>query len=125
MRPYLREVVLRRLAARLRQVSCRPSAFGLIDTGAYQSCIDEQLAQQLQLPLVNQQVASGVGGQITLNVYLAYIAIPALGQTQAGMFTGALLAAGGGHHRALLGRTLLADMLLVYDGKSGSVKLAV
>jgi hypothetical protein len=34
------------------------------------------------------------------------------------------MAAGGQFHRALLGRTLLQNMLLVYDGRSGSVKLA-
>ena len=65
----------------------------LMDTRAYQSCIDGQLAQQLQLRLVNQQFASAVGGQITLNVYLACIAIPVLGFRQTGTFTEALLTA--------------------------------
>lgn len=97
----------------------------LIDTGATQSCIDEALAQQLQLPLVNQQSAAGVGGVHVLNVYLAYIALPLLGHLQAGLFIGAQLAAGGMAHRALIGRTLLADTLLVYDGRTGSVKLAI
>jgi predicted aspartyl protease len=97
----------------------------LIDTGATQSCIDEALAQQLQLPLVNQQNAAGVGGVHILNVYLAYIALPLLGHLQAGLFVGAQLAAGGTAHRALIGRTLLADTLLVYDGRTGSVKLAL
>jgi predicted aspartyl protease len=96
----------------------------LIDTGATQSCIDEALAQQLQLPLVNQQNAAGVGGIHILNVYLAYVALPLLNYVQAGIFLGAQLAAGGMSHRALIGRTLLADTLLVYDGKTGSVKLA-
>lgn len=34
----------------------------LIDTGAGDSCIDETLAQQLQLPLIDQQQGSGIGG---------------------------------------------------------------
>jgi predicted aspartyl protease len=97
----------------------------LIDTGATQSCIDEALAQQLQLPLVNQQNAAGVGGVHVLNVYLAYIALPLLGHLQAGLFIGAQLSAGGMPHRALIGRTLLADTLMVYDGRTGSVKLAL
>jgi hypothetical protein len=96
----------------------------LIDTGAGQSCIDEALAQQLQLPLINKQTAAGVGGIHTLNVYLGYIAVPLLGTVQAGAFLGAHLTAGGQFHRALIGRTLLSDTLLVYDGRSGSVKLA-
>ena len=74
--------------------------------------------------MVNQQQVAGVGGQHTLNVYLAYIAMPLLGMVQAGMFVGAHLSAGGQQHGALIGRTLLSDTLLIYDGHSGSVKLA-
>lgn len=96
----------------------------LIDTGAVESCIDDALAQQLQLPLVNQQQASGVGGIHTLNVYLAFIAMPLLATVQAGTFIGAQLSTGGQPHLALIGRTLLSDTLLIYDGRSGSVKLA-
>jgi predicted aspartyl protease len=95
----------------------------LVDTGAFESCIDDQLAQQLQLPLVDQVQVSGVGGATTLNVYLAVIAIPALRSRQYGRFTGAHLAAGGQTHRVLLGRTLLKNSILIYDGHSGSVKL--
>jgi hypothetical protein len=84
----------------------------------------DALAQQLQLPLVNQQQASGVGGIHTLNVYLAFIAMPLLATVQAGTFIGAQLSAGGQPHLALIGRTLLSDTLLIYDGRSGSVKLA-
>jgi predicted aspartyl protease len=97
----------------------------LIDTGATESCIDETLAQQLRLPLVNQQNTGGVGGIHVLNVYLAYVALPLLGYLQAGLFVGAQLATAGMQHRALIGRTLLADTLMVYDGRSGSVKLAL
>jgi hypothetical protein len=97
----------------------------LIDTGATQSCIDEALAVQLQLPLVNQQPVGGVGGAHMLNQYLAYISYPALNFIQAGLFIGAQLATAGMTHRALIGRTMLANTLLVYDGRSGSVKLAI
>jgi hypothetical protein len=97
----------------------------LIDTGAIASCIDEVLAQQLQLPLVNQQNAAGVGGVHVLNQYLAYISYPGLNFVQAGLFLGAQLAAGGQGHQALIGRTMLANTLLVYDGRTGSVKVAI
>lgn len=96
----------------------------LIDTGAGESCVDEDLAQQLQLPLINQVQTSGVHGPGQLNVYLAYIAIPTLGTTQAGSFVGARMTAGGQIHRALIGRSFLRDTLLVYDGRSGSAKIA-
>lgn len=95
----------------------------LLDTGAQESSIDEDLAQQLNLPLIDQETTSGISGPIVLNVYLAHIVIPMLG-TQYGRFTGVHLQKGGQFHRALLGRTMLQDMLLVYDGDSGSVKLA-
>jgi len=45
----------------------------LIDTGATMSCIDDQLAQQLGLPLINQVQSAGVHGSAPLNVYLAYL----------------------------------------------------
>lgn len=96
----------------------------LIDTGAYASAIDDALAQQLQLPVVNQRNIVGIGGQVTLNEYLGQISIPILATTQYGIFTGAHLATAGSTYRAILGRTLLRGCLLVYDGESGSVKLA-
>jgi hypothetical protein len=94
----------------------------LIDTGAQLSCIDEALAQQLQLPLINQTTSGGVHGQGLLNVYLGFIGIPLLGTMQIGAFIGAVMS--GQMHRALIGRTFLTDMLLVYDGRTGAVKLA-
>jgi predicted aspartyl protease len=97
----------------------------LIDTGASDSCIDEDLAQQLQLPLIDRQHGSGIGGTESFNVYLGHIRIAALGFIQYGRFMGVRLAAGQQPHRALLGRTLLQGMLLVYDGRDGSVRLAV
>jgi hypothetical protein len=50
----------------------------LIDTGAMISGIDESLAKQLRLPLINQISSGGVHGQGPLNVYLADISIPLL-----------------------------------------------
>lgn len=97
----------------------------LIDTGAGDSCIDEDLATQLQLPMVDQIETSGVHGQSKLNVYLGYIRIPSLSFVQYGRFTGARLNAGGQPHKALLGRTMLNQMILVYDGRDGSVRLSV
>lgn len=95
----------------------------LIDTGAQQSCIDELLAQQLHLPLIDQAPLSGVSGSTVFNVYLAHIIIPGVA-LQYGQFTAVHLQSGGKHHRVLIGSTLLRDVLLVYDGRSGSVKVA-
>lgn len=97
----------------------------LIDTGASDSCIDEELAQQLQLPLIDQEDGSGIGGKETFNVYLGHIRIVALGIIQYGRFMGVKLRAGNQPHQALLGRTLFQGMILFYDGRDGSVRLAV
>lgn len=96
----------------------------LIDTGASESCIDEDLARQLQLPLIDKAQISGVGGAHTLNVYWAHIDVPALSITQYGRFTGVHLGAGGQPHKVLIGRTFLSGMMLVYDGRTGLVQIA-
>jgi len=96
----------------------------LIDTGASASCIDDALARQLQLTVIDQAYLSGSAGRHLVNVYLAQIDLPApLNETHSGRFTGVHLQAGGQNHRALLGRTLLKYFSLIYDGRTGSVKL--
>ena len=97
----------------------------LVDTGAVESCIDEELAKSLNLPLIDRQSGAGVGGPDTFNFYLGHIRIPALSWVQYGRFMGARMSAGGQAHRVLLGRTLLSQMVLAYDGRTGSVTLAV
>jgi predicted aspartyl protease len=97
----------------------------LIDTGAFDSCIDESLAQELNLPLIDQTDCSGVGGAHKLNVYLGHIRIIGLNYVQFGRFIGAKLKDGRQPHQALLGRSVLQSMILVYDGRTGNVSLAI
>lgn len=97
----------------------------LIDTGAAESCIDQSLADELVLPLVDRRVYSGAGGRHELNVYLAVIVIPVLGMNQSGLFGAVRLRDGGSPHRVLLGRTLLRGTVMVYDGRSGRVTLSI
>ncbi len=96
----------------------------LIDTGATLSCIDDSLAQQLQLQVVDQWITSGASGAAKLDVYLAQITIPSLNVNHFGRFAEVHLQAGGQAHRALIGRSFLADCTLVYNGKTGSVTLS-
>ena len=96
----------------------------LIDTGASDCCIDEGLAQQLQLPLIDQQDGSGIGGREKFNVYLGHIRIASLALIEYGRFMGVKLTAGGQSHKVLLGRTMMQAMILVYDGTTGAVKIA-
>jgi hypothetical protein len=97
----------------------------LIDTGASNSCIDDTLAIQLNLPLINRVRVGGVHGGELLCVYLGKLSIPQLGFSRAGQFIGAKMEQGNQAHRALIGRDLLANMLMVYDGTTGRVKLSV
>ena len=96
----------------------------LIDTGAMESCIDEELAKSLQLPLIDEGEASGVGGKEKFNVYLGHIRVVALNHFQYGRFLGVKLQQGSQPHKAILGRTLMQGMILIYDGKNGTCKLA-
>lgn len=97
----------------------------LVDTGASTSCIDEDLAQQLQLPAINQVKVGGAGGSHTLTQYLCRLTIPQLGFTRTEAFIGARLMAGGQAHKALIGRDFLSQMVVIYDGRRGNITLAV
>ncbi len=96
----------------------------LIDTGAYMSCIDSQLAAALQLPVIDRQIVSGVHGAQEVNVHLGQIYIPSLGHTVYGEFHGVHLQAGGQPHFALIGRLFLRNFVMNYDGRTGSVTIS-
>lgn len=95
----------------------------LVDTGATESCIDNKLAEELGLPVIDEMDMSGVGG-MRHNVYLASVSIPDLEFLQYGRFAGVDLRDGGQEHQALLGRTFLQNVILIYDGLRAQVTLA-
>ncbi|MBL7864480.1 MAG: hypothetical protein JNK10_06375 [Cyclobacteriaceae bacterium] len=95
----------------------------LVDTGATESCIDDLLAVQLNLPVFDERPIGGVGGKHMVKMYLAQIRIPVLGSNIVGAFAGVHLQAGGQTHKALIGRTFLQHLTMTYDGKSGKVTL--
>jgi hypothetical protein len=99
-------------------------ADALIDTGSAVNCIDEDLAQQLELPLVDRVVGAGASGAATFNLYLCSVRIAELGYVKYEQFMGVYLKDAGQPHAVVLGRTLLQDMLFVYDGKRGIARLA-
>ena len=96
----------------------------LVDTGAIESCIDSQLARQLNLPVADSQKISGAGGVHETNMYLAQIYFPQLPFTLYGEFAGVELVAGGQQHQALIGRTFLRKFCMVYDGTTGRVTIS-
>ena len=97
--------------------------WALVDTGATESCIDSDLAQKLNLPVVDRRKVAGVGGLQEVSMYLAHIHIPSLAFTLYGAFAGVDLVAGGQPHFALIGRTFLRHFRMTYDGQSGEVNL--
>lgn len=96
----------------------------LVDTGASESCIDNTLAQQLNLPIVDKRTISGVGGKHEVPVYMAQIAIPSLNFMIYGLFAGVDLIKGGQRHQALIGRTFLRGFRMTYEGDTGTVTIS-
>jgi predicted aspartyl protease len=96
----------------------------LIDTGAEECCIDNDLATALNLPIVDRREVAGAHGSAEVNVYLGQVHVPSLQFTMYGMFAGVTLRAGGQPHFALIGRTFLRHFSMHYDGHSGAVILS-
>ena len=96
----------------------------LVDTGASDSCIDSDVARDLQLPVVDQRRIAGIQGPYTTNVCLAQMHIPDLSFTVYGRFAVVHLAAGGQPHFALLGRDFLRHFSMTYEGRTGSVTIS-
>ena len=97
---------------------------GLVDTGASESCIDNLLAAQLNLPIVDRRMIAGSAGSHQVNVYLAQVHVPLLRYTIWGAFAGVDLKAGGQVHSALIGRTFLRGFTMTYEGRTGTVTLS-
>ena len=95
----------------------------MVDTGAPFSCIDDDLARSLDLPLVDRQTMISLSGPSELNFYLAHVTIPAMSFFQRGIFHGCSINEAAWHYRVVIGRTFLRDMTLIYDGPTGSVRI--
>ena len=93
----------------------------LVDTGASESCIDSLLAAQLNLPVVDRRLISGIHGGQEVNMHLAQVHVPSLNFTIYGAFAGVHLETGGQVHKALIGRTFLRHYKMIYEGHTGTV----
>ena len=96
----------------------------LVDTGARESCIDSILAAQLNLPIVDRRYIASAHGAEKANMHLAQIHVPSLRFTIYGTFAGVHLQAGGMIHQALIGRTFLQNVTMVYEGLTGTVSMS-
>jgi len=96
----------------------------LVDTGAYESYIDSQLAKQLALPIVDRLMCSGSAGRHEIDACLAHIIVSGLDVNITGRFGAVKLSEGGQRHQALIGRTFLMHFKLTYNGSTGDVELS-
>lgn len=97
---------------------------GLIDTGANSTCIDNNAAQKLGLPVVDKaKMSSASHNSFDTNVYPVEIQIPAAHiSLSVERALGANLAAQG--IVALIGRDVLRNMTMFYNGAMGEITLA-
>ena len=96
----------------------------MVDSGAFECCIDSSLATQLGLPIVEKDTIVGVYGYFEVPFHLAQIFIPELSWTIYGNFADVHLASTGQHHMALLGRNFLRRFTMIYEGRSGVVTIS-
>lgn len=88
----------------------------LIDTGAFVSCIDTELADKISLKPIDTTTISGAGGKHEkMPIFLAQIHIPDVSLIMHGEVVGVHLARGNQPHQAILGRNFLHRHIMVDD----------
>jgi predicted aspartyl protease len=95
----------------------------LIDTGASDTFIDEALASDLKLPLIDRADVSTVRGVERVNIYLGQMRVVAADGIVIGKFAAVRLRSSGIDVDAVLGRTFLQNYVFLYDGTTGKATL--
>lgn len=121
------------------------TGYALIDTGASISSIDDSVANKLELKPVGVHTMGTAGGPVPTNAYLANISFPGtqvgnidgeflgVNLTGQGVFATAQVAgtnvavarAANTQLVALIGRDVLMNFVMIYDGPAGRVILAL
>ena len=96
----------------------------LIDTGAEGSCVDERIARELRMPVVDTVTVFWAGESGEHNVYAANIVVHHLELRVQGMLVGVDFIPGDIPQEVILGRTFLEGTIMIYDGLKGEVTLA-
>ncbi|HEX9005441.1 MAG TPA: hypothetical protein VGB07_36375 [Blastocatellia bacterium] len=113
------------LVAKGQPIPAPISGWGLIDTGASNTCVDEAVAQKLQLPVIDVvQMTTPSHASVQQNVYP--IVLEFLGfnvRLDVPRAMGATLANQG--LVALIGRDFLQHCTLFYNGITGQVTLSI
>ena len=111
------------LIAQGRAVPAPKSGIALIDTGASNTCIDEQAAQELGLPVIDvANMHSATHEKHPCNIYPVQIITPIV-TLNAPRAMGAALASQG--LIVLIGRDVLQNCNLFYNGPAGQFTLSL
>ncbi len=95
----------------------------LVDTGAGVHAIDDTFAAEIGLQRSDEGTLSGAMGDAPVNIYTARVYIPGFELLLFERFYGVKLHEGNQWHRVVLGRPLLRNYVLSYDGRTGQVLL--
>jgi predicted aspartyl protease len=99
------------------------AAKGLIDTGASAVCISQRIADQLDLPQVDEDVLGVVGGgTVPTKIYAGYLVVPALDFREITQLHAVNMR--NGNHNVLLGRSFLSHFIVTFDGPEGMFHFA-
>jgi predicted aspartyl protease len=111
------------LAGQGRALPVPKTGWALIDTGASNTCIDEQAAREMGLPIHDvASIQSASHEKVSCNVYPVLIHTPII-DLNSPRTVGAALAAQG--LLVLIGRDVLQRCTLHYNGVTGEFTLAV
>ena len=100
------------------QVPVAVDAIGLIDTGCSHTCVDYRALEYLGIPFIDFASVSTPGGEEQMRVYPVKLEFPELGNFSHGFdrVSGVDVASQGIY--VLIGRDLLANFSMQYDGPS-------
>jgi predicted aspartyl protease len=90
---------------------------GLIDTGASDICIDFRLAERLGLKMIDQTMVGVVGATVPAKIYLGRVVIPEIGFDR--LMRLYALRVRHATHEVLLGRSLLQNYIVTFNGPAG------
>ena len=117
------------LASHSQHIPSPVAGFALIDTGATRSCADTSVIAALGVNPIGVTFLGTASGRSQHNLYPAKFSFPAIKfEVEFGSVVGVNLAqqsVGGRQIIALIGRDVLAQCLLVYNGPKGSFSLAL
>ncbi len=120
----LADVIAQQILQQGKPLPTPISGFALIDTGASSTCIDDAIAQQLGLPVIDVvQMTSASHANTQQNVYPAKITLMNGINIDVPRAIGAALQAQ--NIIALIGRDFLQHCTLFYNGVTGEITLSL